>query len=221
MNATGRMRIKSEALIYRMTANGGSDATHFSKAKIIRVERRDISFESDIPLHAGDNFYLGVKIVKHEIGYYKQLVARIMKRTDLRDSFYPFGYTAKCFNSRGLRLDVTDSIHSEAKSSPHRESQDGEDPREHPRMTCNRKIMFSDGNKEYPGVIVNICQRGAFLSVPNNLFLKQSIEIVNKASETGNAQRLSGQVIRIDQSGVAVKFTRTLNHDSAYSEEMV
>jgi len=221
MNATGRMRIKSEALVYRITANSGSDATHFSKAKIIRVERRDISFESDMPLRTGDNFYLGVKIVKHEIGYYKQLVARIMNRTDLPNSFYPFGYRAKCFNPSGLPLGVSDSIHGEAKGSPDRGPQDGQDPREHPRMTCNRKIMFYDGNKEYLGIIVNICQRGAFLSVPNNLFLKQSIEIVNEASETGKALRLSGQVIRIDQSGVAVQFTRTLNHDPAYSKEMV
>jgi len=208
------MRIKSEALIYKMTSNGSFEAANFEKIKIITIGKRDIYFESNMPLNIGDDFFIGFKIKEYNLEYYKQFPAKIEWRTNLQDSVYPFGYKAKYFSLESSSIKLPHADVSENDNLRLKEEKNREDPRQHLRKACDREISIFANDKIYYGIAVNFSQSGVFIQNTSGFSLEQTIEIVNKKNSLGKDYRLKGKIIRIDSNGIGVKFAHLIDRRS-------
>ena len=203
-------RFKSEAVILHDNLLPGI----FYEAKIYNFSKAGVYFESDQVLYPGEKIYIGLKSQlssgKNAKNYTR---VEIRWRRELQDASFQYGYGAKFIDSSHVFIKKIDEGDLEKQRLLDSHLTKDKDPREHPRKSYRKVVVFTSRNIKYKGSIKNISRGGAFIITQKKFVLGQMIKLVIPATKIQNQVKLKGWVVRVDPNGIGVRFDRRTARD--------
>ena len=211
-----KKRIKRDALIYSVSSNDSFDVASYNNAWILKVNRSDIWFLSNIALPRGKYAFLGLNMKGTDAVFNPNEfhLVLINRRTKSDNPSYRFRYQASYVNSNGALGKVARSLDFEKQPLKNTRSPSQNDPRSHPRKSFRKMIYFGYKGNEYQGTITNLSRGGAFIETKNNLLFGQTIEIAIPEKNSNENIKILGEVVRLEKNGVALNWTKIFDSKS-------
>jgi len=97
---------------------------------------------------------------------------------------------------------MSDKVEPADSESRHR----GE--RAHPRKLCSLSVCYDDVDSSHKGVMQNISLGGGFIETNDLVSIGQEIFLTIPSTNNKNFYRIKGEVVRLDQDGLAIKFIK-------------
>jgi Tfp pilus assembly protein PilZ len=172
----------------------------FHNARMVNFSNNGLYFEANHVLHAGTEIYLGIENSPFTTlpDVYDTYRAKILWRIRLDSIFYQYG----C----GVQLiSAPDSRYSQVNGF--------EESRKYPRKTYTHSISFSFRRRHHHGVIKNISAEGVFIETSEPLSVGQKMKLAIPGHKLIPSTILTGQVVRVSPSGVAIRFEKTMPAD--------
>ena len=88
------------------------------------------------------------------------------------------------------------------------------DPRTYPRKPFVQYVFFKSRDQEYKGLMINISRSGVFIETKNKFLFGQTIELVIPNLKNNKNIRITGWIVRLNQTGIGVSFKRILERRS-------
>lgn len=182
----------------------------FYAATMHNFSKGGLYFESDHSLNIGNYINLRIKHPTQSSGKDNlyELAVEIIWRKKLRYSSFRYGYGAKFISSNATLESIIDTTELELQRSHNNDPKDDQDPRQHPRRPYNKSLYFISNNQNYKGLITNISRGGAFIETLINFSVGQIIILVVPGHKGRKTLKLKGCIVRLNRSGVGVKFDR-------------
>ena len=186
--------------------------------KIANFSKGGLCFESDQTIHPGEEIFLKLTKPSDESGddSLSQLpfVVKILWQRGLpASSPFKYGYGAQYLDSADAlvkNIEIADSGKTARKTKP---ATDDEDPREYPRRTFNKPLVFDYKNHYYRSLVTDISYGGAFIRTKLKITLGRKIVIVIPGSKIRKKSKIIGWIVRRNTKGFAVKFDRRSGRD--------
>lgn len=186
----------------------------FYNAKMVNLSKVGLYFESDQVLYADEEIYIGIKSPQQNDVTPKNLArVKVRWRKELRDAQYRYGYGAEFADANNPLVKKYVFPKFDPKD-PHKEQVLTEsDPRGHNRRFYRKVTILSSNKRRYKGIITNISRGGAFIITQKKFALGQTIKLAVPRNEQHNGVEIKSCVVRVDPSGVGVRFDRRLGGD--------
>jgi len=181
-------------------------------AKMYNFSNGGLYFESDQRHNKGDYINIAIKSSSHSSGndILYQFGVEIVWRKDLHDSSFNYGYGVKLINSDESLKKIIDISNLKKKSLQDVGLNNEIDPRKHPRKLYNKLAFLSSQNRYYKGFISNISCGGCFIETSEIFNINQILNLVIPGTKIDQAITLKIEVVRLNPTGIGVKFRSLL-----------
>ena len=185
--------------------------------KIANFSKGGLYFESDQTIHPGEEIFIKLASPPEASGddFLPQLPfeVKIVWHKNLPASSYRHGYGAQYLDPRDALVEDIETAEIEKTTLAINYTQNDEDPREYPRRTYNKPLVFDYKNQYYRSLVTNISCGGAFIRTQLKISLGKKVIILIPGSKIRRKSKLNGRIVRRNPEGFAVKFDRRSGHD--------
>lgn len=185
--------------------------------KIANFSKGGLYFESDQTIHPGEEIFIKLASPPEASGddFLPQLPfeVKIVWHKNLPATSFRCGYGAQYLDSMDALVKNIETAEIEKTALANNRAQDDEDPREHPRRTYNKPMVFDYKNQYYRSLVTNISRGGAFIRTQLKISLGKKVIIVIPGSKIRRKSKLNGWIVRRNPEGFAVKFERRSGRD--------
>jgi Tfp pilus assembly protein PilZ len=180
--------------------------------KIVNFSKGGLYFESDQTIHPGEEIFLKLTKPADAPGddSLPQLpfVVKILWHKSLPASSFRYGYGAQYLDPGDALVKNIESAETGKTDRKHHAAKDEEDPREYPRRTYNKPLVFDYKNQYYRSLVTDISHGGAFIRTKLKISLGRKVIIVIPGSKIRKKSKIKGWIVRRNPEGFAVKFDR-------------
>ncbi len=183
------------------------DDRYIFNAKIINYDKNGLYFETNIQLDPGKEIYIGFD--ESPPGSRPHTFhAEILWIKRLTKSIYNYGYGAKhihgSYTQKSEDLDLAEKA----------------ELRKNARRRFCKSVFLILVNDCYQGMSKNISRGGIFIETRNHFSIGQIIKLVIPGTKIDKGVMIKGEVVRISQNGIGVKFTKLIRSKTAQKRHM-
>ena len=180
----------------------------YHKARMVNFSNSGLHFESDHLLEVGAQIYIGIENSPFAAltDVYDVYQANIIWRCRLDSVFYQYGYGVQLSYTRDKRY-----LHVSGFK----------ELLIYLRKMDTRSISFSSRRQLHRGFIKKISPKGVFIQTSESLSVGQKIKLIVPENNRISAAIITGQVVRVGASGIAVRFETAMRaNDGKNSTEL-
>lgn len=178
------------------------DDRYIFSVKIINYEKNGLYFETNIQLVPGKEIYLGLDELPS--GSRPHIFhAEILWIKRLTKSIYNYGYGAKHIHGSYTQKPEESDLAEKAEL------------RKNARRRFNKSVFLILVNDYFQGTSKNISRGGIFVETRNRFSMGAIIKLVIPGTKIDNGVMLKGEIVRINQIGIGVKFTNLIRSKTA------
>jgi Tfp pilus assembly protein PilZ len=184
------------------------------RARIVNYSNNGLYIETDWPLQAGTELYIEMEKSPYASTTFDSLDRRqsvILWHTELKDSFYTYGYGIKYIN---------DFEETTPQIKVLNETKETAEMRRFPRKHYSNSVYFTSQNNYFEGLIHNISKNGMFIETKDNFNEGQIVRIVIPGTKIDHGTMLKGEIKHLSHKGIGVQFKRILKQIKNKSSQM-
>lgn len=174
------------------------------RARIVNYSDNGLYIETDWPLRAGTEIYIEMEKSPYTSSTFDSLDRRqsvILWYTQLKDSFYSYGYGIKYIRDFEEKISQISALHETKKA---------EEMRRFPRKHFSNSVYFTSQNNYFEGLIHNISKNGMFIETRDNFSEGQTVRLVIPGTKIDNGTMLKGEIKHLTRKGIGVQFKKLL-----------
>jgi Tfp pilus assembly protein PilZ len=174
------------------------------KARIVNYSNNGLYIETDWPLQAGTEIYVEMEkspYASSTFDFADRRQSVILWHTQLKDSFYSFGYGLKYIHDFEEKT-VLITVSNETKNAA--------EMRRFPRRHFSNSVYFASQNHYFEGLIHNISKNGMFIQTKDNFNEGQIVRLVIPGTKIDNGTMLKGEIKHLNHKGIGVQFKKIL-----------
>ena len=185
--------------------------------KIANFSKDGLYFESDQTVHPGEEIFIKIKNPPDAAGDeglpHLPFLVKIAWRKRLTGASFRYGYGARYLDPGDGLVKSVESVASGRTARMESRIRDIEDPRQYPRRSYNKPLVFDYKNQYYRSLVTDISQGGAFIRSRLRISLGRKIIIVIPGSKIRKKSKVRGWIVRRNLDGFGVKFDKRAGRD--------
>jgi hypothetical protein len=187
--------------------------------KIANFSKDGLYFESNQTIHPGEEILVKLKKPPDAAGEeglpVLPFLVKIVWHRRLTAASFGFGYGARYLDPEdGIVKNLEPAADSKAARMKSR-VRNTEDPRQYPRRSYNKPLVFDYRNQYYRSLVTDISPGGAFVKSKLRTALGRKITMVIPGSKIRKKSKIKGWIVRRNLDGFGVKFDRKVRAGSA------
>jgi Tfp pilus assembly protein PilZ len=193
--------------------------------KMVNYSETGLCFQSNVAQKIGAALFFGIENSPYETctGVYRGWV-RWCRRLPAGDTIYSYGVGVQYDLSDPLaRPRLAHRLHPQpppprvpAQRIPPAAS--STDQRKHPRRFFDKPVFYAVENRHYRGTIRDISKSGIFIHTENRMDAGQRLILAIPSTKRPGGLKVTGEIVRVDDKGVAVRFKRIVGRKRSSSE---
>ena len=185
--------------------------------KIANFSKEGLYFESNQTIYPGEEIFIKLKkppdAADDEGLPVLPFLVKIVWHRRLAAASFRIGYGAQYLDPGDGLVKNMESAANGMSGRMKSRIRDVEDPRQYPRRSYNKPLVFDYKNQFYRSLVTDISQGGAFIRSKLRISLGRKIIMVIPGSKIRKKSKIKGWIVRRNPDGFGVKFEKRSGRD--------